>query len=168
MTKRFIRSARLLAVLCAAAAALILFGAVGVSAAGEVPAVYTPKDEPPFTVLADKGENGEIKIGCDLGIYKGRQKKYFLFLPATADPRCLTVRYDGKKGTPRTGRGAICYLPQNPALLFARDSVKEELEETARALPDGEEAIGRVAERLCRQRNAPGYRPAPELPENLR
>ena len=97
MTKRFIRSARLLAVLCAAAAALILFGAVGVSAAGEVPAVYTPKDEPPFTVLADKGENGEIKIGCDLGIYKGRQKKYFLFLPSTADPRCLTVRYDGKK-----------------------------------------------------------------------
>ena len=63
-------------------------------------------------------------------------------------PVAGAVRYDGKKGTPRTGRGAICYLPQNPALLFARDSVKEELEETARALPDGEEAIGRVAERL--------------------
>ena len=63
-------------------------------------------------------------------------------------PVAGAVRYDGKKGTPETGRGAICYLPQNPALLFARDSVKEELEEMTRSLPDGEEAIGRVAERL--------------------
>ena len=63
-------------------------------------------------------------------------------------PVAGAVRYDGKKGLPETGRGAICCLPQNPALLFARESVKEELEEMTRALPDGEAAIGRVAERL--------------------
>ena len=63
-------------------------------------------------------------------------------------PVAGSVRYDGKKGAPETGRGAICYLPQNPALLFARDSVREELEEMTRARQDGEDAIVRVAERL--------------------
>ena len=63
-------------------------------------------------------------------------------------PVAGTIRYDGKKGVPETGRGGIAYLPQNPALLFAHDTVEEELTEMVCGLPDGMEAVKRVAGRL--------------------
>ena len=62
-------------------------------------------------------------------------------------PVAGTVRFDGKKN-PATGRNGIAYLPQNPALLFARDSVREELNEMTVGLSDGESGIERVAERF--------------------
>ena len=86
---------RWLAALMLTAAALLL-GTAAVSAA-EAPAVYTTKDEPPFTVMAGEDEAGRLTLGEDLGFYKGRNKKYFLFLPGTADIHAVTVRYDGTK-----------------------------------------------------------------------
>lgn len=63
-------------------------------------------------------------------------------------PVAGTVRYAGKRGLPETGRGGIAYLPQNPALLFARDSVREELDEMTEGGPDREDAISRAAARF--------------------
>ena len=62
-------------------------------------------------------------------------------------PVAGTIRCDGKK-TPPAGQGGIAYLPQNPALLFARDSVREELDEMTEGVPEREEAIARVVARL--------------------
>jgi len=64
-------------------------------------------------------------------------------------PVAGSVRYDGKKGIPKTGRGGIAYLPQNPALLFAHDSVREELYEMTAGSPDGDEAIETIVSRLA-------------------
>ena len=63
-------------------------------------------------------------------------------------PVAGTLRYEGKKGLPKPGRNAIAYLPQDPALLFAFDTVREELDETARANPDGAAETERLVQRL--------------------
>ena len=63
-------------------------------------------------------------------------------------PVAGAVRYGGKRGLPATGRGGVAYLPQNPALLFARDTVREELAEMTVGLPDGEELTRQLVERL--------------------
>ena len=62
-------------------------------------------------------------------------------------PVAGAVRFDGKKN-PVAGRDGIAYLPQNPALLFARDSVREELAETTEGQPDAESLIGEVCKRF--------------------
>ena len=61
-------------------------------------------------------------------------------------PVAGTVKFDGKKTV--AGRDGIAYLPQNPALLFARDSVREELNEMTGGQPDTEAKIAEVAERF--------------------
>ncbi|MBO4283991.1 MAG: ATP-binding cassette domain-containing protein [Clostridia bacterium] len=63
-------------------------------------------------------------------------------------PVAGTVRFDGRK-TVAAGRDGIAYLPQNPALLFARDSVREELNEMTEGRPDTESRIAGVAERFA-------------------
>ena len=62
-------------------------------------------------------------------------------------PVAGTVKFDGKKNS-ATGRNGIAYLPQNPTILFARDSVREELAEMTAGLPDAEPRIAEVAERF--------------------
>ena len=83
----------------------LLLGTIAVSAA-EAPAIYATKDEPPFTVLAEEDGAGRWTLGEDLRFYKGKNKKYFLFLPGTADIHTVTVRYDGTKTAydDRTGK----------------------------------------------------------------
>lgn len=63
-------------------------------------------------------------------------------------PVAGTLRYEGKKGLPKAGRNAIAYLPQDPALLFAFDTVREELGETASKDPDGAAETERLVNRL--------------------
>ena len=63
-------------------------------------------------------------------------------------PVAGTIRFEGKKGLPKAGRNAIAYLPQDPALIFAFDTVREELAETARDNPDGAAATERLVQRL--------------------
>ncbi len=63
-------------------------------------------------------------------------------------PFAGSIRYEGKKGLPKPGRGGIAYLPQNPALLFARDTAREELSEMTAGTPDGDERIADVTSRL--------------------
>ena len=63
-------------------------------------------------------------------------------------PVAGTLRYEGKKRLPKAGRNAIAYLPQDPALLFAFDTVREELGETAPKDPEGAAATERLVNRL--------------------
>lgn len=63
-------------------------------------------------------------------------------------PVAGTIRYEGKKGFPKAGRNAIAYLPQDPTLLFASDTVREELDEMTSGTPDGAAATSELVERL--------------------
>ena len=79
----------------------------------------------------------------------GAGKTTFLkLLAGILRPVAGTVRFDGKKALPPAGRGGIAYLPQNPAFLFAHDTVREELAEMVRGDQNGEEECARVASRL--------------------
>jgi len=117
-----------LAVLVLMAAAL-LAGAVSASAA-EVPAVYTVKEAPPFTILSEQDGEGRWILGDDLGFYKGSGKKFWLFLPGTADIHTVTVRYDGEKQAydDRTGKTYgpgetyVCDFSADDCALFEYDA----------------------------------------------
>ncbi len=63
-------------------------------------------------------------------------------------PVAGTIRYDGKKGLPKAGGNAIAYLPQEPALLFASDTVREELDEMTGGKPDGAAKTEKLVARL--------------------
>ena len=63
-------------------------------------------------------------------------------------PVAGTIRYEGKKGLPKAGRNAIAYLPQDPALLFASDTVREELNEMTGGDPDGAAKTEKLVARL--------------------
>ena len=63
-------------------------------------------------------------------------------------PVAGTIRYEGKKGLPKAGRNAIAYLPQDPALLFASDTVREELDEMTGGDPDGAAKTEKLVARL--------------------
>ena len=82
-------------------------------------------------------------------------------------PVAGTVRFEGKKDLPKAGRGGVAYLPQNPALLFAHDTVREELDEMTPGLADKEDKIADVVSRLSlgdllptisAEGNRPGWR----------
>ena len=63
-------------------------------------------------------------------------------------PVAGTIRCEGKKGLPKAGGNAIAYLPQEPALLFASDTVREELDEMTGGDPDGAAKTEKLVARL--------------------
>lgn len=72
----------------------------------------------------------------------------FKLLAGILRPVAGAVRFDGKKGAPRTGRDGIAYLPQDPKLLFAHDTVREELAEMTAGSQNGVAGTETVVSRL--------------------
>ena len=86
------RTAKLTAFALTAALAVILCG-YGVFADAQT---IQADGEPPFTVTAADSGSASAVIGADIGFFRAPGNSWFLFLPGTADPGSVRVRYDGR------------------------------------------------------------------------
>ncbi len=58
----------------------------------------TKIDKPaPVTILPDSSEESGCRIATELSIFKRKSERYHVFLPSTAEPTEVLVRYDGTK-----------------------------------------------------------------------
>ncbi len=73
----------------------------------EEPTKKTVNQAAPITILADSTEEYGCRVRTDLSVYKRRERKYYVFLPSTAEPTEVLVRYDGTKKL---------YLPEDGTL----------------------------------------------------
>lgn len=103
----------------------------------EEPERTTISQPAPITILADTSDEYGCRIGADLSVYEKRKDRYYVFLPSTADPSEVLIRYDGTKKL---------YNPDDKSLHEPGSTLKIDLSSTTPSILEYDETAGTLSE----------------------